>query len=112
MAAITEIRGQADWRGGELAASPEWRIVLRDEDRSELLAAIDVADSFPLPGFGPVLTELTRELTDGRGFWLLQGLPVDGLTERQCEIMAVGIASHVGGGGPQPHGEPVVRGCG
>ncbi len=109
MAAITEIRGQADWRGSELAASPEWRIVLRDEDRSELLAAIGVADSFPLPGFGPVLTELARELTDGRGFGLLQGLPVDGLTERQCEIMAVGIASHVGRVMPQPNGEPFVH---
>jgi hypothetical protein len=108
MAAVTEIRGQAGWRGGELADSPDWRIVLRDEDRSEVLAAIDSAD-FPLPGFGPVLARLARELADGRGFGLLQGLPVGGLTERQCEIMAVGIARYVGRVVPQPDGASFVH---
>jgi hypothetical protein len=108
MAVITEIRGQADWRGGEIADRPEWRITLGDADRAEVLGAIDQA-GFPLPSLGPVLAELAGELADGRGFGLLRGLPVAGLTERQCETLAVGISGHVGRVLPQPNGEPVVH---
>jgi hypothetical protein len=116
---ITEIRGRADWRGGEIAGRPDWRITLRDEDRAELLRAVDkvagmdLADvsavDFPLPAFGPVLARLAGELSDGRGFGLLRGVPVAGLTERQCEILAVGIGGHVGRVVPQPAGVPVVH---
>ncbi|HEY3611005.1 MAG TPA: TauD/TfdA family dioxygenase [Pseudonocardiaceae bacterium] len=116
---ITEIRGRADWRGGEIAGRPDWRITLRDADRAELrgavdkVAGMDLADisaaDFPLPAFGSVLAGLAGELIDGRGFGLLRGIPVEGLTERQCEILAVGIGSHVGRVMPQPAGVPMLH---
>jgi hypothetical protein len=38
---------------------------------------------------------------DGRGFTLLRGVPVAGLSERQCEIISVGIGRYVGDIAPQ-----------
>jgi hypothetical protein len=105
MVLIGEHRGPADWRGGEIAGRPEWRIALCDEDRAELRSAVDhaadldlaeiSAADFPLPGFGSALARLGGALMAGRGFALLRGVPVAGLTERECEILTVGIGSHV-----------------
>ncbi len=91
------------WRGAEIADSPEWRIALEPHHQAELLKAVDgVADpadvsvtNFPLPSLGPVLAELSTELLNGRGFALLTGIPVDGLTTEQSDLLAVGIGSHV-----------------
>jgi hypothetical protein len=49
-------------------------------------------ESFPLPTAGPVLRRLTREVTDGAGFALLHGVPVDDYPDLVC----VGVGSHVG----------------
>ena len=120
MVLITEHRGPADWRGGEIAGRSEWRIALRDEDRAELRSAVnrvakmDLADisatDFPLPVFGSALARLNGELMEGRGFALLQGVPVAGLTEHECEILTVGIGCHVGRVVPQgPAGARVLH---
>jgi hypothetical protein len=113
MAAIARVRGASDWRGGEIADSTEWRLPLGDAHRAELLAALGLTalgtvsaaglavheitrEGFPLPTLGPVLRRLADELTHGRGFGLVEGVPVTGLSERECEILAVGIGCHVG----------------
>jgi hypothetical protein len=119
MALIRERSGPADWQAGQLGA--HWRIRLREQDRTELLAAVDAvvdagirpanltAADFPLPGFGSVLSGVATELTQGCGFVLLQGIPVAGLTEHQCDVLAVGIGSHLGQVMPQPGGQPFVH---
>ncbi|MGV9382504.1 TauD/TfdA family dioxygenase [Nonomuraea sp. NPDC003707] len=67
-------------------------------------------ESFRLPTLGPVLRRVRDELTHGRGFALIQGVPVEGLSERQCETAALGLASHVGGIVPQPpEGAPLMH---
>jgi hypothetical protein len=122
MAMITEVRSPAEWRGGEIADEPEWRIPLGDRHRAEVLAAVHAVDvaglspadlaraDFPLPTLGSVLSDLTTELLDGRGFVLLQGLPIEGLSQRQTDVLAVGIGSHVGAVAPQgPDGVPLVH---
>lgn len=108
MTAFTQVRGPADWRGADIADSPHWRLPLSGLHRAELLSGLGTAEgaavgltdispeSFPLPTLGPVLARLTGELMDGCGFALLQGVPVAGLTERQCELLAVGISRHIG----------------
>jgi hypothetical protein len=111
MVTIAEQHGPAAWQGGDITESADWRIALDAESRSELLAAvtsaagIDLAEvspsTFPLPGLRSVLAQLTTELLVGRGFALLQGVPIEGLTEQQCELLAVGIGCHVGTVMPQ-----------
>jgi hypothetical protein len=86
----------------------EWRLPLTEAHRAELLSALDgveaagpalhgiTREAFPLPALGPVLRNFADEVTRGRGFGLLQRVPVAGLDERGCEILTVGIGCHVG----------------
>jgi hypothetical protein len=50
-----------------------------------LLQDITLAE-FQLPTFGPKLRAMLREVTHGRGFQLLRGVPVDRLTRKQSAL--------------------------
>jgi hypothetical protein len=116
MTLIKEALGTGDWRGRELVDSDAWRIRLDSAHRAELRCAVTAVETrgleladfsdedFPLPTLGPVLHSLVSELMEGRGFALLQGAPVTDLSERQCEILALGIGRHVGRTVPQKEG--------
>lgn len=54
------------------------------------------AADFPLPTLAPRLAELAWELDQGRGFWLMRGLPIDEMTERQAAFAYWGIGLHLG----------------
>jgi hypothetical protein len=103
------IAGPAVWYGRDLAARPdEW---IRRFTRAELaeidaavqsfkraglpLAAISPA-SFPLPSLGPVLRRLLHELLEGRGFFMLRGLPVERYAREEQAIAYMGIGSNFG----------------
>lgn len=120
MTRIMEARGAGDWRGDEIVGQPagaeDWRIRLGPAHRAELRAAVAAVESrglelvgfsredFPLPTLGAVLRRLVGELMDGRGFALVRGVPVVGLDERQCEILALGLGRHVGRTAAQTEG--------
>ncbi|MFI6820733.1 TauD/TfdA family dioxygenase [Micromonospora sp. NPDC050187] len=119
---VTEVFHPADWRGDRMALDDGWRRRLTDVHRAELLAAVDTvaaagvppgevhAGCFPLPTLGPALARIAGEVTDGRGFAMVTGLPVAGLTGRRQEILALGVASHVGAVVPQgPRRVPVIH---
>jgi hypothetical protein len=89
--------------------SDDWRTQLEPGHVAELLAATaEVADralpdidrdSFPLPTVAPVLHRILDEVVDvvdGRGFALLRGVPVDGLTEHELERLFWGMGTHLG----------------
>ena len=107
-AAIRELGGPACWKGSELQDSPDWILELEDQHARELLEALSAAESegldfrdvnrrnFRLPTFGPVLESLLGELLEGRGFLLLRGVPVEGLAERQIELMYWGLGLYIG----------------
>lgn len=40
-------------------------------------------EDFPLPSLGPKLRSLLREVTHGRGFQLLSGVPVERWSQKQ-----------------------------
>jgi hypothetical protein len=113
MAAVAQVRGPAEWHGSQMADDPVWRLSLGSSDRAEVLAALGAAEtsgvgvdevsprSFPLPRLGPLLQRLAGDVAHGRGFALVGGVPVDGLTEQQCALVAVGVTSHVGAVVPQ-----------
>jgi hypothetical protein len=100
--------GPAAWRGRDISDRDDWKIELDSGQRDELLRALATVDrpgvnlrqigraKFPLPHLGPVLESVVTELVDGRGFVLLRGVPIEGLDERQIELMYWGIGQHVG----------------
>lgn len=122
MAEIAQVRSAADWRSSQIADDPGWRLPLSNAHRDEVLAALAVAQGadvslvdvsravFPLPTLGVELKRLAGDVTHGRGFALVQGVPVGGLTEEQRVLVAVGISAHIGNLVPQgPKRAPVVH---
>jgi hypothetical protein len=53
-------------------------------------------ETFPLPTLGPVLKDLSRELYDGRGFFVLRTIPVQKYTREENVIVYAGVSSFVG----------------
>ena len=108
MTVIARVHSSADWSGDQMADDPRWRLPLGEAHRSEVLAACVAAQTagvgldnvsrevFPLPTLGPEMERLAGDVAHGRGFSLVQGVPVDGLTDDQCALIAVGLAGYVG----------------
>src|SRR5262245_37464218 len=74
------------WYGRDLAHDSSWIVHLEPRHLDEIATAIaDVGRrglpfaaltraDFPLPTLGPALRQWQKEITDGRGFYLLRGL--------------------------------------
>ncbi len=102
------IDGPAAWYGRDLQHDDSWIEGLSSAEVDELLSAVrqvearDLAmldlsaDDFALPTLAPRLRALAAELDRGRGFWLLRGLPIDRLTERQAAFAYWGLGLHMG----------------
>jgi Taurine catabolism dioxygenase TauD, TfdA family len=85
---LSEFDTPQAWYGPETAERTDWIHTLSDSDRRELRSAISVAqasgrplhelarEQFPLGGLAARLHRLRREALDGRGFFLLRGVPV------------------------------------
>ena len=59
-------------------------------------------EDFPLPVLSTRLAELRREVTDGRGFAILRGLPVGaGVSEDEAKVVHWALARHMGRAVPQ-----------
>jgi hypothetical protein len=104
---IESISGPAAWYGRDLQDDDQWIETLSAAEISELLTAVErveagtamlgmTAADFPLPTLGPRLLMLAAELDTGRGFWLLRGLPIDQMTERQAAFAYWGLGLHMG----------------
>lgn len=108
MATARIMGGPAAWRGCDISDHDDWKIELTDGHRAELLAALAAVDrpgielrdigiaDFPLPTLAPVLARVVTELTDGRGFVLLRGVPVADLSMHSIELLYWGVGQHVG----------------
>ncbi|MGH1488685.1 MAG: TauD/TfdA family dioxygenase [Acidimicrobiales bacterium] len=102
------VAGPAAWYGRELQNNDSWIEQLSPADIAEIDAALNAvdqagtpmlgmsADDFPLPTLGPRLKTLAQELDRGRGFWLLRGLPIDRMTEREAAFAYWGLGLHMG----------------
>lgn len=49
---------------------------------------------FPLPTVGELMAGAASQVADGRGFAVLRGLPVDGLSEWEAAVMIRGLVAH------------------
>src|ERR1700744_4133141 len=104
---------RAAWTVDDLQADPSWVFELDDQARRDLTAAVRTAadpakalldyrrDDFDLGSAWPVIAAALREIRDGTGFVILRGLPRDGLTAAEFELLTWAIALHAGVARPQ-----------
>ncbi|KAJ3514730.1 hypothetical protein NLJ89_g2199 [Agrocybe chaxingu] len=65
--------------------------------------------TFPLPTLGPILKDLSHELHNGRGFFVVKTIPIDAYTREENTIIYAGVSSYVGSlRGVQDKGVSVV----
>jgi hypothetical protein len=98
--------GPAAWRGEDLGRRDDWRVTLDAEDIAELDAlraelhrrgrtvATLGRDDVTLPTLAPKVAAWRRELTGGRGFLVLRGLPVERWGDEDAALVywALGLA--------------------
>ena len=108
-----EVASAADWRGAELAHENEWIRHLTDAEIGELETALAHAKAkglsgtqvtradFPLPGMAATLDALGEELANGRGFFLLRGLPVWRYSKEDAATIYWGLGTYLGRPWPQ-----------
>jgi hypothetical protein len=116
---LTEpLQGPAAWLGRDLRQRDDWRVRLGAAEAGELKAAVETAErsrrplgvltkrDFPLPTLAPRIVEWREEIRRGRGFVLIQGVPVQDWTEPQSEIFYWCLGQHLGIPGAQnPQGD-------
>ena len=116
--ALEPVEGPAAWRGAELARRDDWRVRLGPARIDELDRALAAAratgrplealrrDDFPLPELAGEIAGWVRELRSGRGFLLVQGLPVTRWGDEDSSLVFWGLGLHLGRPGAQnPQGD-------
>ena len=103
----------AAWKGSELASRDDWRETLTDGEVGELDAAVTFAkgtgkplgdltkQDFPLPKLRAKIDRWRAEITEGRGFQVLRGVPVTRWPESDSEIFFWCLGQHLGIPGAQ-----------
>ncbi|MBT7452127.1 MAG: TauD/TfdA family dioxygenase, partial [Rhodospirillaceae bacterium] len=99
----------AAWYADDMAKkSNEWIYPLSQRQIGELMDrvkkiesdGVDIKDitreNFPLPNIGPAMEDIYHELTEGRGFVLLRGLPVQEMTTWQAGAAFFGMGTYLG----------------
>jgi hypothetical protein len=111
---------RAAWTVESLNADPDWVFGLDDRARRDLVSAVRKAadpaktlldyrrDDFDLGSAGPVIAASLREVRDGTGFAILRGMPRDGVTAEEFELLTWAIGLHTGVARPQGKASPFM----
>lgn len=98
----------AAWTAEDMLKTDSWVYQLSDSEIGELMSAVEAIESrgvdikditrddFDLPVLGPTLKEIYQDLTDGRGFALIRGLPIADITRWQAGAAFYGMGTHFG----------------
>jgi hypothetical protein len=101
----TPITGPKAWRGAELASDPTWIVAWSAAELAEIDHALGVARAsgrpladvdrahFPLAALASRLSQVLDEISIGRGFVLLRGLPVDRYADDEVGLILWGLAA-------------------
>ena len=104
---------RAAWTVDDLQANDTWIAHLDDRARRDLIGAIRKAanpdrslldyrrDDFDLGSAWPSIAAVLRQVRDGTGFAILRGLPREGLTPSEFELLTWAIGLHAGVARPQ-----------
>lgn len=102
------LRGPAAWLGAEQARRRDWIHQLSAAEKAELEEALATARSsgkplceitaadFPLRSLRGRIETWLDELETGRGFLLVRGVPIDGKSDADCQLLYWGIGAHLG----------------
>ncbi len=112
------LRVAAAWRGDEVRQTDGWRYALTPSDVGEITQAITqskatgkpvgelVANDFPLPSLADQFSAWREELTSGRGFQVISGVPVSEWSQEDSERVFWCFGLHLGLPGAQnPQGD-------
>ena len=103
-----ELVSPAAWYGRDMSENHSWLEQLSAEEVGEILTAVRTVndknvsmlgmrrEDFNLPTLSARMQQLARELDQGRGFWVLRGLPVDKMSERDAALAYWGLGLHMG----------------
>lgn len=104
-----KIEGPAAWKGSGLASDTSWMYRLTDRDIVSLDGALRevkrrgltfpsfCADDFPVDdSLLQKLQAISDELENGKGFFLVRGLPVQHYSDEEINILYYGIGLHMG----------------
>jgi hypothetical protein len=108
----------AAWKGCEISDPGAWREVLTEADVAELDSALVAAKGtskpigeltrgdFPLPTLTEKVDRWRAEVSEGRGFQVIRGVPVERWSEADSEIFFWCLGQHLGIPGAQnPEGD-------
>lgn len=105
---MQQVVDPADWTGKDLGDVSRWSYALTDADRAELKEAVAAfrktgqrieevdSDNFQLDGLADILSDVRRELLDGRGIVMMRNFPVDELDRAGCAIAYLGLGAYLG----------------
>ncbi len=104
---------RAAWTVDALQSDSGWIFELDDRARRDLTGAVRAAvdpgktlfdyrrDDFDLGTAGPVIAAALQEVRGGTGFAILRGMPREGLTTAEFELLTWAIGLHTGVARPQ-----------
>jgi len=110
---MTDAGSPAEWRAADLKQDPGWVFSIDEKARAHLARVIRAAYVADRPLFdytredfdlGPAWTTIAnaiKEAHHGRGLALLRGLPREGMTEKEFELLNWAIGLHTGVARPQ-----------
>ncbi|KAF7987106.1 hypothetical protein HWV62_295 [Athelia sp. TMB] len=96
------------WEGSDWKDEKQWIYPLTTSDLSEIAQAVKhfrsldkplgfvSRSTFPLHALGSVLSEVAREVHNGRGFSMIRGIPVDLYSREDIMIIYAGVSSYIG----------------
>jgi Taurine catabolism dioxygenase TauD, TfdA family len=105
---VTTIRDKSAWTADEHRGNTDWLYELTNSDLAEIDNAVRAVTAaglvppnfgpkdFVVPEFGRRLASLANDLENGRGFFLLRGLPVDKYSLDTIKAIYWGIGVHLG----------------
>src|SRR6267154_3118260 len=98
----------AGWEPDALRDVAGWSYCITDDDADDLaagvnavrrqgVALVDIArEHFPLQRFGSVLSDVRRELMDGRGIVMMRNFPLDRFDREEAAIAYIGLGCWLG----------------
>ena len=108
---IVSTRPVADgsvWQGRDLASRSDWIDSFDAKETEALMAALHAVrkrglqprevrrSDFAVPALRERFLGISRQLEHGRGFALVRGLPLDGLTDDDCKLLFWGMGMQLG----------------
>ncbi|KAF5005205.1 hypothetical protein FDECE_8326 [Fusarium decemcellulare] len=103
----TELKGKLAWDGATVLDNYDWPFILDKAQLAELDDALKHFNSlnlslghinqetFPLPNLHSKFRQLSDELHNGHGFFVIRGLDVDGHSCKENIIIYGGITAHI-----------------